>query len=319
MAHTRNSQRSGRLAALLLCLAASFLFMNDAAQAQTNWSTDTKVTPDANAPGAAQPGVAPGNGFGVLALEAYLTADDQVANRGRIGSGLVWRVFTLADQGQPAKLIETRREAVPTIKLPAGRYAVNAAFGRAYLTEIVDVAAASMLKRSFVLNAGGLRVIVKLADGGKVEKGKAHYDVYSDERDQAGARKRVMTNVQPGLTTRLNSGIYHIVSRLGDANALVSAEVAVEAGKITEAVVSHEAAKVTFKLVKTEAGEAHADTQWIIMTKSGDIIKETAGALPTHVLAPGAYSVSARWSGQLFSRTFEIKSGDNVEIEVMMQ
>ena len=49
-----------------------------------------------------------------------------------------------------------------------------------------------------------------------------------------GQRQRIVSNVRPGLITRLNSGIYYIVSRLGDANALVSADVAVEADEQTE-------------------------------------------------------------------------------------
>lgn len=297
---------------------------------QSTWSTGTQVAPK-NTPAPTLPfntttvlprqpaPIVPGTRAGIITLEAFLTDEGKTTARLPIDRGLVWRVFTLSGENEPAKLVMTRRDPTPTIKLPAGQYAINAAFGRAHLTQIIKVALGQRQKEPFVLNAGGLRVIVKVAGGTKVGKGKARYDIYSDERDQSGARRRVVTNARPGLITRLNSGIYHIVSRLGDANALVSAEVAIEAGKLTEAVVSHEAAKVTFKLVQSTAGEAIADTQWIIMTKTGDIIKETAGALPSHVLAPGSYNVSARWSGKLFSRTFEIQTGDNVEVEVLMQ
>jgi len=307
--------------------------------AQGTWTTDTQQSPASPPPGSdTVPGVAPFGGMttvvprglqddalakadprsALVTLEAFLTSDNDLANRRAIDRGLVWRVFALGGEGQGTKLVATRRDPTPTIKLPSGKYAINAAFGRAYLTHIVEVRGGERKREPFILNAGGLRVIVDVAGGGRVPKGKARYDIYSDERDQSGARRRILTNVRPGLITRLNSGIYHIVSRLGDANALVSAEVAVESGKLTEAVVSHEAAKVTFKLVQTAAGEAIADTQWIIMTRAGDIVMETAGAVPTHLLAPGEYSVSARWGGKLFTRTFDVKSGDTVEVEVMM-
>lgn len=272
---------------------------------QAGWSTGT-----ASAPGREQ--------VTALTLSAYLTAEVGAVASRPISRGLVWRVFTIGDSNAPAKLMETRREPIPTFRLRPGRYVINAAFGRAHLTQVVDVANRARQNVSFILNAGGLRVVTKVVGGG-IAKDTARYDIFSDERDQSGKRLRVISNARPGLITRLNSGIYHIVSRLGDANALVSAEVAVEAGKLTEAVVSHEAAKVTFKLVKTEAGEAHADTQWIIMTKAGDIIKETAGALPTHVLAPGTYNVSARRAGQNYSRSFAVRSGENVEVEVLMR
>ncbi|MGI9479111.1 MAG: hypothetical protein ACR2PI_20575 [Hyphomicrobiaceae bacterium] len=321
-------KRAPVLACGALLLGAVFFVLGFAqpASAQNSWSTGTQAAPAV--PGdnqtttvlprrPAQPVAIPPEAA-VLTLTAFLTADGSRLSRRAIDRGLVWRVFTIGRPSEPAKLLATRREAAPTLKIPAGKYAINAAFGRAHLTQIIDVRGGSRQREAFVLNAGGLRVITRVAGGG-IAKDKARYDIFSDERDQSGNRLRVISNARPGRITRLNSGIYHIVSRLGDANALVSAEVAVEAGKLTEAVVSHEAAKVTFKLVKTASGEAHADTQWIIMTKSGGIIKETAGALPTHVLAPGSYNVSARRAGENYSRAFTVESGKNVEIEVMMR
>lgn len=309
----------------LLPLACALALPGHAQSRDDNgWSTGVQTAPSTGLtttviprqPPAAST-IAPGQAR--LHLVAYLTAEIDSVNRRAIDRGLVWRVFALGAQDQNSKLIETLRTPSPTLTLPPGRYAINAAFGRAHLTQIVQLHAGRQKTEPFVLNAGGLRVRVNVAGGQTLAAAKARYDIFSDERDQSGARRRVVSSARPGLITRLNSGIYHIVSQLGDANARVSAEVAVEAGKLTEAVVSHEAAKVTLKLVESESGEAQADTVWIIMTRSGDVIKETAGALPTHVLAPGSYSVSARRDGQLYTRTFDLRSGDNVEVEVMMQ
>ena len=55
------------------------------------------------------------------------------------------------------------------------------------------------------------------------------------------------------------------------------------------------------------------------MTSSGKVVKETAGALPTHVLAPGDYTINASWGGRLYKRAFKVKSGENVEVEVIIQ
>lgn len=319
-----NRWHAGCLAILALAVAIIIAAtLPVAAQSdQTGWSTGVLTEPGSQATTTLprQPAPAPPVDLrsGTVALAAFLTDEVGSAGRRPIDRGLVWRIFTIGTPSEPAKLVVTRREAQPTVKLPVGKYAINAGFGRAYLTRIIDVLSGPVRREPFILNAGGLRVITKVV-GGNITRKQARYDIFSDERDQAGNRLRVVSNARPGLITRLNSGIYHIVSRLGDANARVSAEVAVEAGKLTEAIVSHEAAKVTFKLVKSEAGEAHADTQWIILSKSGDIIKETAGALPTHVLAPGTYSVSARWGGRSFTRTFEVQSGNNVEVEVLMR
>ena len=95
------------------------------------------------------------------------------------------------------------------------------------------------------------------------------YDIYSDERDQYGQRTKVMSAVRPGVVLRLNAGIYNIVGTYGDANAVVRADVTVEAGKLTEATLVHAAAKVTFKLVARAGGDAIADTQWTIANDAG--------------------------------------------------
>ncbi len=323
--------RRWRPAARLICRALALIALAFApaapAAAQGGWSTNTQVQPaprykDA-APSDPQAAlrrsipfdsspVPPGRAR--LALEALLTSDSPPINR-----GLVWRVFTLGSYNVPPKLVKLSRDAQATLELDPGQYAVNVAFGRAHLTQILTLEAGRRRMETFVLNAGGLRVQTAIAGAEGTIQANARYDIFTDERDQSGQRQRIVSNVRPGLITRLNSGIYYIVSRLGDANALVSADVAIEAGKLTEAVVSHEAGKVTFKLVKEAAGEAQADCQWIIMTEGGEIVKETAGALPNHLLAPGNYSVSARWGGKLFTRTFAVRSGESIEVEVIMR
>jgi hypothetical protein len=118
---------------------------------------------------------------------------------------------------------------------------------------------------------------------------------------------------------RLNAGAYHIVSTYGDTNATVRADVTVEPGKITEATVKHAAAPVTFKLVQSAGGEALADTKWSILTTTGDIVEETAGALPTHILAAGDYAVVANHSGQSYTTKFNVAAGQPKQIEVVME
>ena len=49
----------------------------------------------------------------------------------------------------------------------------------------------------------------------------------------------------------------------------------------------------------------------------GESVKESVGALPTHVLAPGTYTVSAKHAGEVFQRKFTVKAGDAVQVEVL--
>ena len=251
-----------------------------------------------------------------VTLLALLTQDGQ-----RIDQGLVWRVFQGNKAGAESKssLLSVHREASPVLKLPAGEYIVNAAFGRANLTRRISVKPGVPSVESFVLNAGGLRLTALVGNGDPAPANSVSYDIYSDDRDQFGNRAKIMGDAKPGLILRLNSGIYHIVSTYGDANAVVDADVTVEAGKLTEATVAHAAAKVTFKLVTRAGGEALADTQWSIVNTQGEVVKESVGALPTHILAPGAYTATAKSAGHAFRRDFAVQPGETAQVEVVMQ
>jgi hypothetical protein len=253
---------------------------------------------------------------GDVTLIALLTDDGQ-----RIDQGLVWRIFQEqpgATEAKP-KAIGNCREPSPHIKLPPGNYIVNASFGRANLTRKIKVEIGAAVEERFVLNAGGLRVNALLSTGETAPERTVSYEVFSGETDQLGNRSKIVGNGRPGLIVRLNAGIYHLVSTYGDANAVVRADVTVEPGKLTETMITHPGAKVTFKLVTRAGGEAQADTQWNIANAQGDLVKESVGALPTHVLGPGAYIVNAKQGGRSFRRTFNIQSGEPVQIEVVMQ
>ena len=63
---------------------------------------------------------------------------------------------------------------------------------------------------------------------------------------------------------------------------------------------------MTFKLVQSPGGEAFADTQWSILTTTGDVVKENAGALPTHILAVGDYAVVAKHNTESYTSKFSV-------------
>ena len=48
-------------------------------------------------------------------------------------------------------------------------------------------------------------------------------------------------------------------------------------------------------------------------------MKESVGALPTHTLAPGDYTVLAKSGGRIFQRTFSLKDGEMTNVEVLTQ
>jgi hypothetical protein len=250
---------------------------------------------------------------GQITLTAHLTDDSPPLDK-----GVVWRIFR--DKPGPdgkMRLLSQHRDASPQLRLEVGDYVVNAAYGRANLTRRITIAAGKATPEKFIISVGALRVTATLSSGEAAPDGSIAYTILSDERDQFGNRVPIMTGARPGVPIRLNAGIYQVQSHYGDANAIVRGEVTVEPGKITEATLAHSAARVTFRLVTRAGGEALAETQWAITAAQGETVKESAGALPTHILAPGSYVATARRQGLTFKRDFSVQSGDNVYVEVV--
>jgi hypothetical protein len=252
---------------------------------------------------------------GKIALTAYLSEGSAPMT-----SEVVWRVF----EGRPGrdgayKLLATSRDPRPTLELKPGEYLINIAYGRANLTKKVGVWPQVAKNEDFVVNAGGLRLTATLARAPITQEHLLKFEIYSESSDQSGNRQKLFSDLRPGVVTRLNSGVYHIVSTYGDANSAISADVVIEPGKITEAGIDHDAGKVTFKLVQRSGGEAVADTRWTIYNASGEVIKESAGAFPTHILAAGDYRVAAQHGERQYGGGFSVAAGDSKLVEVLMQ
>ncbi len=315
------------LLASALCWATLVVLVpisGHAQQGQDAWRPDTRVAPGGPAPGGGfslppnvtvVPRSAPAGSAQEVQFSAFLTDDGPP-----IEQGLVWHIFQDSEKdGAPVRHHRTVRDPNPVIRLVPGRYLVNVSFGRANLTRTLVVEQGTPLNERFVLNAGGLRVSAQLGNGAPAPEAAVSYDIFSGETDQLGNRQRIMSGARPGLITRLNAGIFHIVSRYGDANAVVSADVTVEAGKLTEVAIVHPGATVTFKLVTRPGGEAQSGAQWAILDPDGEVIKESAGALPTHILAAGSYVVTASHSGRVFRHGFTVQAGETAQIEVVMK
>ncbi|MEQ8823654.1 MAG: hypothetical protein RIC14_04700 [Filomicrobium sp.] len=249
-----------------------------------------------------------------LQVTAKLTDDAR-----NITSDLIWRIYSNPqDRDTPPELLSRHTDNVLRAALEPGLYIVNVSLGQAHLTRRLEVKPGRVTRDVFVLNAGGLR-LTAYAGEKRVPNKSVLFDVYEAERDQSGQRQLVVGKLRPGVVVRLNAGIYYLKSVYGGANAGVESEVSVEAGKLTEIAMAHAAARVTLGLVNRPGGEALPATRWTIATPEGDVVSRSVGAVPSHILAPGTYKVTAQNGGREFVREFSIEDSQQTKIEVVVQ
>lgn len=257
------------------------------------------------------------NGFptdateGVLYLMARLTRDTDP-----LTSGLIWRIYSeTTNSDGKLELVAKSEGGHGEFRLDPGVYLIHTGYG--YATAVNRIVMGRKVESKMViLNAGGVKLNAAL-DQETPLKANVKFDVYDMEFNERGERRLIVGDIPPETIVRLNADTYHIVSRYGDTNSVVRADVQVLPGKLTEAMLYHDAAEITLKLVNEGGGEAIANTSWSVLSPGGDVVVEATGAFPSFVLATGDYEVIARNNGRLFRDTFEVKNGDDREVEVL--
>ncbi|HEY0566880.1 MAG TPA: hypothetical protein VGD13_01935 [Xanthobacteraceae bacterium] len=236
----------------------------------------------------------------------------------QITGGITWRVYSnRPDQGGAFRPLKEEKNAAPLINLPPGNYVVHATFGLASAVKTVQLRS-EMVRETFELPAGGLRIEGRVGDI-KIPAAHITFDVYKGSQfDYADkSRPAIVRGVASGDVVLVPEGTYHIVSNYGDSNAVVRSDIRVQTGKLTDMTITHRAAMITLKLVGDRGGEALANTDWIVESPAGDIIKESIGAFPRVILAEGDYRAVARNEGKVFTRTFKVITGVDGEVEVL--
>jgi hypothetical protein len=248
-----------------------------------------------------------------IRLTAYLAGNEE-----QVRQGLSWRIFAgrAGDDGRYA-LIEEPVAAQPTVELKPGTYFLHVSWGMAHTTKRLEVVPGQPAHEQIIIKAGAIRLSARQASGAPIAAEDVRFEIYSEETDQFGNRERLIANAPAGPAIRLNSGEYYVVSSYGDSNAIVESKIEVQPGKLSEVILIHDAVRVTFRLVERRGGEAIADTRWTVKGPDGKVIKQSAGAFPTHVLTAGSYRVEAQHGEQLFSREFELAGGGARQIEVL--
>jgi hypothetical protein len=234
----------------------------------------------------------------------------------QITNGLHWRVYPgRPDANGGFRLLREDRGASPTFALPPGTYIVSVGLGLASATKAVQLRG-EPVREVIEIPAGGLRIEGRVGDV-RIPPGQISFDIFKGSQFEPGSRRPIVQSAATGDVILLPEGTYHIVSKYGDANAVVRSDIRVQTGKLADATVTHRAAVITLKLVNERGGEALANTQWSVLTPGGDVIKESIGAFPRVVLADGEYRAIARNENKTYQRDFRVITGVDGEIEVL--
>jgi hypothetical protein len=245
-------------------------------------------------------------------LEARLKADGP-----SLPAGLTWRIFG-SHPGPDGKLplIGEANGGAIEARLSPGDYLVHAAYGRAGATKKITVTPTGG-SDTVIINAGGMKLSALVDKDDPLKADEVNFDIYAPDEDGSDERVLLIPHAPPDEVIGLNAGIYHVICRYGDANAVVRADIRVDAGNLTEATVYQKAARLTLKLVASHGGEALANTSWSIVTPNGDSVVESVGAFPSVVLAAGDYTAIATHQGHSYERNFAVETGLNRDVEVI--
>ncbi|MCF6326897.1 MAG: hypothetical protein L3J21_06365 [Devosiaceae bacterium] len=232
-----------------------------------------------------------------------------------VPGGLIWRVFdTKTDETGQLALLFRSEEANPSLSLPVGEYVVHASYGRAQSSDALSVVIGPNFK-TIILDAGALRLKSAVSNQVAIPSQQLKFDIFAEGSE--GGQVPVVLNINESELIYLNAGIYQVVSRWGNENATVKADIRVEPGQITEATLFHNAAQVSFSLVSNVGGEAIADVDWQVQDMGGETLYTHLGAFPSAILAVGDYVVFAQSGDQVYNREFQVQAGQPINIEVL--
>ena len=278
-------------------------------------------------------------GFSALALQTHafaqspsnLTLSAALSTSATpIQAGLYWRIYKgRLDASGSVDLVAESGNATPSFNLEPGNYIVHVGLGLAGGTKSIQISGQPLTEK-IILNAGAMTISPVLG-GTKLTDNKVSMSIFVPERTNSEA-KLVIADAKPDQLIVLPPGRYHIKSVYLDTvgvgaldatagtasptNSVVTADLAVQTGKITDVTLRHRAAVITLKLVNKLGGEALANTSFTVLTPGGDVIRELVGAFPSLVLAEGDYVAIASHDNKTFQRDFRVETAYDHDVEI---
>ena len=193
------------------------------------------------------------------------------------------------------------------VSVPPGDYAVEIRYGSVTLSSSITLLEANRVMVSYVLNAGGLRILPRVRDMALPASG-SEVRVFSLGGRHNG--KLVAVSDIPGEVLRVPEGDYRVESRFAAGNAQAVTDVHVKAGRMSAVDIDHKAGIARLAFV----GSPSAEVLWNVEDGSGQKVAAAAGLNADVVLVPGTYTASAKVGSEVMTATFEIGTGEARDI-----
>ena len=190
--------------------------------------------------------------------------------------------------------------------LPPGDYRVTARYGTAQILQGVTVHEGTKLSVSFILNAGGLRVLprIKNLSVQSIPSLSKIFALSGPMRGQLIATSRI-----PGEVLKVSAGDYRIESRFENGNALAVTDVNVRPGIMSAVNIDHIAG-----LAKLNMKGAASEAQWIVKDQDGQALPVIFETTSDVVLKPGHYTAQAQFGGEICNADFDIEAGQTANV-----
>ncbi len=190
--------------------------------------------------------------------------------------------------------------------LPPGDYQVEASYGTVQISQGLTLLKGTQLDVSFVLNAGGLRLLPRVQ--GIATHVASRTLVYA--LGGANNGQLITSSHRAGEVIKIIAGTYRIESRFDGSNAVAVTDVIVKAGKMTAVQIDHKAGLANLTL----NGSENANVLWTITDDAGEMLPPVTGATASLVLRPGHYLAKASLSGSAQNTEFQISAGQTLNI-----
>ncbi len=221
--------------------------------------------------------------------------------------GLIERPVTWTISSTSDELIYKGDTPIAQVDVKPGGYLVEIRYGAVHLSQTVNVADGTKLIASFVLDAGGIRILPRLQGLG-LPATPSRCLVFA----LAGIRKGqlIATSQQPGEILRVPSGDYRIESRFDVGNARAVADVHVKPGLMSAVEIDHTAGLARLAFV----GAPGTQVLWHVADGDGNALPPIEGLAADVVLKPGTYSAIAETGEETLSAKFVIAAGESRDI-----